>query len=369
MATPTRPLLHHPLTPLVVSIATLLIGIAGFFYLDHSRATEPTAVVFICQGLVILGAFVVIQRLRRVPYGKALHAAGGLAANQTRLMLAVLPVVLAIAICAYTGLASIPDAIGHGSYSSAHWYTDNGHYYVRYDQLPPQEITRQEYEEVGQRMNGLFGRLWVFFGLTLVSASLTAHLWPGRHLLAFSPETSPPEDQVPRRPRLFNPLRIVFRADPVRIPIAGVGSIALERLRHATPRSAWSTLFSANVIGKVSDSGVRLRRYQPFWRNNFAPVLVGQLENGIQGSAIVGVFRMTIFVRMFMCVWFGGVSLIFLTSLWVRLQSPGDPIVLVVSLLMIAGGYGVLLLGQSDWDQDCRVIEDHVRGVVGTVQR
>lgn len=78
---------------------------------------------------------------------------------------------------------------------------------------------------------------------------------------------------------------------------------SVERLKTATKRSVFSTLFCEAAVGCVTASRVRLQRVIPMFGNSFKPVFVGHFVE--VGSTVVlrGQFTMFLFSKVFMSVW------------------------------------------------------------------
>jgi hypothetical protein len=126
-------------------------------------------------------------------------------------------------------------------------------------------------------------------------------------------------------------------------------SESVERLAAATKRSVFSSWGETSAVGKVSESQVRLQRVIPMMNNSFKPFFFGRFEVRDGVTVLTGRFSMTVFVKIFMTVWFGMLLLIgggILVS-GVKAQGSTPPFVLFQPLLMVGGG--VLLVAFGKW--------------------
>jgi hypothetical protein len=126
-------------------------------------------------------------------------------------------------------------------------------------------------------------------------------------------------------------------------------SESVERLAAATKRSVFSSWGETSAVGKVSESQVRLQRVIPMMNNSFKPFFFGRFEVRDGVTVLTGRFSMTVFVKIFMTVWFGMLLLIsggILVS-GVKAQGSTPPFILFQPLLMVGGG--VLLVAFGKW--------------------
>jgi hypothetical protein len=78
---------------------------------------------------------------------------------------------------------------------------------------------------------------------------------------------------------------------------------SVERLKTATKRSVFSTLFCEAAVGCVTANRVRLQRVIPMFGNSFKPVFVGRFVE-VGGTVVLrGQFTMFLFSKVFMSVW------------------------------------------------------------------
>jgi hypothetical protein len=77
----------------------------------------------------------------------------------------------------------------------------------------------------------------------------------------------------------------------------------VERLRAATKRSIFSSLFRQAAVGPVEATRVRLQRVIPMFGNSFKPVFYGRFEE-IGGRVVLrGEFTMFFLSKIFMSLW------------------------------------------------------------------
>jgi len=126
-------------------------------------------------------------------------------------------------------------------------------------------------------------------------------------------------------------------------------SESVGRLAAATKRSVFSSWGETSAVGKVSESQVRLQRVIPMMNNSFKPFFFGRFEVRDGVTVLTGRFTLTLFVKIFMTVWFGMLLLIgcgFLIS-GVKTQGSVPHFVLFQPLLM--AGAGILLVAFGKW--------------------
>jgi hypothetical protein len=164
-----------------------------------------------------------------------------------------------------------------------------------------------------------------------------------------------------------NPYRLIWRADPVRMPLPPGGEQDLAALRAALPNSGWLNSIREGFRGRVDGNCVVLQYYRPFRRSDLNPVLDARLTTDENGPCLVGVYRMSQYGRVFMSIWFTGLFALlpfFLIAGVAALWSGGEPArigLLVVPLVMVVAGFLFLKLGQQQWDDDKRLIEQFIR--------
>ena len=98
---------------------------------------------------------------------------------------------------------------------------------------------------------------------------------------------------------------LLFGHEPLELRSAFQLQESVERLKTATKRSVFSTLFCEAAVGCVTASRVRLQRVIPMFGNSFKPVFVGHFVE-VGGTVVLrGQFTMFLFSKIFMSVWLG----------------------------------------------------------------
>jgi hypothetical protein len=132
----------------------------------------------------------------------------------------------------------------------------------------------------------------------------------------------------------------------------------LQRLEsHVIPwsnvlRSTFTPLDKGTVVAKVHGDRFRLFARGPkYVQNSFVPLFYGRVEATTEGARVVGRFRMQLFVRVFIGVWFGGLTIMAIVfpavALIGRSSAGRPPLILIIGpLLMILFGIGLLSFGR-----------------------
>ncbi len=89
---------------------------------------------------------------------------------------------------------------------------------------------------------------------------------------------------------------------------------SVDRLKAATRRSVFLAMARQAAVGKVSAQRVVLQRVIPMVGNSFKPYFVGSFIEHDGRVYLVGQFRMSWLVRVFMTFWFGMIALMALLS-------------------------------------------------------
>ena len=116
-------------------------------------------------------------------------------------------------------------------------------------------------------------------------------------------------------------------------------------------RSTFTPMDKGTVVARVRGDSFRLfAQGTKHVQNSFVPLFYGRVEATTEGARIVGRFRMHLFVRVFMGVWFGGLLagaglLLFLpASAWGSGQRP--PLFALLGPLVIGLlGFGLVRFG------------------------
>ncbi len=152
---------------------------------------------------------------------------------------------------------------------------------------------------------------------------------------------------TPKKKRKFNWLNnIWFGSETVEFQSAYGLAESVERLRSVTRRlSIFSVFGQQTAAGSVKESRVSLRRVIPLVGNSFKPLFKGHFEQRKGTVVLIGQFRMSWFVRLFMGIWFAGIIAITASSILEPARcSRGTPI-LLVSAAMLVAATGLVSLG------------------------
>ncbi len=117
-------------------------------------------------------------------------------------------------------------------------------------------------------------------------------------------------------------------------------------------RSTFTPMDKGTVVAKVRGDRFRLFAQGPkYVQNSFVPLFYGRVEATTEGARIIGRFRMHLFVRVFMGVWFGGLTIMAIVlptvALFGSARADKPPFIFIVGpLLMILFGIGLLTFGR-----------------------
>jgi hypothetical protein len=143
-------------------------------------------------------------------------------------------------------------------------------------------------------------------------------------------------------------LRILYESTPAEF-VSGYGlSESVARLRAATQRSAFAMLGETTAVGRVSEGSVSLQRVVPMVRNSFKPFFIGRFEQRQGVTILRGRFTMHSFVKIFLSVWLGFVTLVLLGFVlsFVRGTSNLHGPAVIVPFAMLGGGLGLVAFGK-----------------------
>lgn len=358
---------------LALCVTALAIAFATRGHLPAPPSTSASFIpFFIGHGLVIAIFALVISRAKAFPFRAMLKAAGGWQENIWTLGLALVP---AIAAVVFLQTQVVRISSGH-SYQSASWQERDGHYFARYDNAEEQEISREQYDEQQVEILGDFQRFWVLF-LALASCGAWAMVvWPGSG--AALAGTAALASQQPWWSQvsgalLRNPIQVIWREEPARIAVPGIGSIALERLRERVPRVALFKPFRETCVGRVGTESLRLRYYRPWNRSEYGPVLDARLVGEPSGQFLIGVYRTAWGTRIattFMLVMVGLMfligTLVFIFTANGREDRPFGLLWLLSLIIFALVAQLMLAYKQRHWDRDRNAIEQFVLDAVQT---
>ena len=130
----------------------------------------------------------------------------------------------------------------------------------------------------------------------------------------------------------------------------------LQRLRAHVEEMRLSAAWSPREAGAVT-ARIRANRFRLFAqghkyvRNSFVPFFYGRVEQNREGTQIMGSFRMHPFVRVFLVIWFGALtvmSVVFpLVAFSGNVPAGKPPLIFAVGpLLMILFGVGLVAFGR-----------------------
>jgi len=142
---------------------------------------------------------------------------------------------------------------------------------------------------------------------------------------------------------------LLYGSTPAEFVSAYGVSESVERLVAATKRSVFSSLGETSAVGTVTESAVKLQRVIPMMSNSFKPFFVGRFEVRDGVTVLTGRFTMSLFVKIFMTIWFGMLFLIggAITLSGIKRQGSAPSLVVVQPLLMVGGG--ILVLAAGKW--------------------
>ena len=93
--------------------------------------------------------------------------------------------------------------------------------------------------------------------------------------------------------------------------------------------------------GKIYQNKFEIKRNINY-RNSFLPVIKGEVTGGINGAKVIVKMDLIIFVKIFMCIWLGGVSIAFFAALYTLIynnESGEIPVgVIFIPLFMLVVG-------------------------------
>jgi hypothetical protein len=121
---------------------------------------------------------------------------------------------------------------------------------------------------------------------------------------------------------------------------------SVQRLRSATSRWSLSALTRQRAVGRVKETGVSLQRAIPFVGNSFKPFFTGRFEERDGKVALVGQFRMLMFVRIFLSIWFGFAVVWTIMATASVIIHHSDPSLLLAGLAVVFCGLTILIFGK-----------------------
>lgn len=122
---------------------------------------------------------------------------------------------------------------------------------------------------------------------------------------------------------------------------------SVDRLKALTRRSVFSSMTTEEAVGTVKESHVSLQRVIPMFRNSFKPVFTGRFVERDGRVLLVGRFTMHWFVKIFIGIWFGILSIIGVLSMIATIRKAQNfKDVLLMCLGMMAFGVALVRVGQ-----------------------
>lgn len=136
-------------------------------------------------------------------------------------------------------------------------------------------------------------------------------------------------------------------ATPIEFQSAFGLAESVDRLKAATRRSIFQAMARQAAVGRVSAQRVVLQRVIPMFGNSFKPLFVGRFIEREGRVFLVGQFRISRLVRVFMTLWFGVLTLMVLFSATgVPLSSHDRWFGLLAGIGMATGGMAVVTFGR-----------------------
>jgi len=142
-------------------------------------------------------------------------------------------------------------------------------------------------------------------------------------------------------------------------------STSVRRLAERTQPSVLRTLFREAAVGRVEAGEVRLRRYNPWLRNDFAPCFVGAFDRSAGRVVLRGSFRARRATRVLFAFWLGFGALWTLAATLAALRDPTRWPLPLAGLLLLLFGVGLLVLGRAIGGADVDWLTRLVRQALG----
>lgn len=137
---------------------------------------------------------------------------------------------------------------------------------------------------------------------------------------------------------MYRWVKTIWGSDPVEFPSSYDLAESVGRLKAVTKGWSLFGVSEQSAVGRVTGSGVSLRRVIPMVGNAFKPVFVGRFEQAHGKVTLVGRFRLSWIVRIFMAYWFGFCAVFVALSLAAARGNPS-------AAFMAVPGVGMFLLG------------------------
>ncbi len=126
---------------------------------------------------------------------------------------------------------------------------------------------------------------------------------------------------------------------------------SVVRLRTATSTANSFSLRQSSATGVVTEQKVTLQRSIPFVGNSFKPYFVGRFSNNNGQVVLIGQFTMHWYVKIFLSIWFGFLSLITVLGLFATITIKQNQATGWQFALFCVGmfGAGTLLVWSGQW--------------------
>ena len=142
-------------------------------------------------------------------------------------------------------------------------------------------------------------------------------------------------------------VQFLYGSTPVRFssPYSALESKA--RLSAVVKPSIFHSFLGQCAVGIVTEERVRVQRVIPFVGNSFKPFFYGSISASATGSVLEGVFKFSLFTRIFMTFWFGFIAIwTLLATAIVLTKSPSEFWFPLSGVGMFAAGLGGVGLGK-----------------------
>jgi len=175
----------------------------------------------------------------------------------------------------------------------------------------------------------------------------------------------------------YSPFKFVSRLldveTPIRITTPLSPDAAVRRLKDRITRIGVPVLMSNRLVGRVTDSGLRVRLHHQFMSNTFGPIFAGAIATENGQTVLQGVYRLHKYALYFMKFWFGFIIV------WSTMGIPAGIIQLIagkpegalfVVVPFVMFGFGILFVrfGRYFGDKDNRLIAEELADAIeGTV--
>ncbi len=157
-----------------------------------------------------------------------------------------------------------------------------------------------------------FGRFDLFFSLPF---SIGISLFGGAIGAVFvsfirKTEKDIEKYQRPNEAETTGVFNFIFGAESLKFASPYPPDLAASKLRQQITETPFLffPVCEDSLIGKVKVKGVKLQWVMRGMRNSFNPIFKGNFRSTPSGSELIGTYRLSRFVTLFLCVWFGGLA-------------------------------------------------------------